>query len=57
MLQLSYKIPQRKLYYELGDMDSAKEIFEDLLGLIDWPDITEEARIYLGRINAPDGIF
>jgi hypothetical protein len=45
------------LYYEFGDMDSAKTIFENLLALIDWPDITEEARIYLSRINATGSIF
>ena len=49
----NYLLEKAILYYELGDKESAKKLFEELRSLTDWPDITEESRVYLARIARP----
>jgi tetratricopeptide (TPR) repeat protein len=47
----NYLLEKAIIYYELRDRESAKKLFTDLLDLTDWPDITEESRVYLVRIE------
>lgn len=49
----NYFLEKAIIFYELGDKESAKKLFGELIQLTDWPDIAEEARIYLARIETP----
>jgi hypothetical protein len=47
----NYLLEKAITFYELGDIESAKKLFSELLDLTDWPDIVEESRVYLARIQ------
>jgi tetratricopeptide (TPR) repeat protein len=48
----NYLLQEAILLYDLGDLESAKDIFEELTSLEEWPEIVEESQIYLARIAA-----
>lgn len=48
----NYLIEKAILYYEFWDTESAKKLFTELLNLVDWPDIVEESRVYLARMES-----
>ncbi len=48
----NYLLEKAIISFELGDRESAKTLFMEMSTLTDWPDIMEESRIYLARIEA-----
>ncbi len=49
----NYLLEKAIIYADLGDIESAKKLFKELILLTDWPDIVEESRIALLRIELP----
>jgi hypothetical protein len=47
----NYLLEKAIIFSELGDIDNAKKLLKNLTDLDDWPDIAEEARVYLARIS------
>lgn len=48
----NYLLEKAIIYFELGDIESAKMLFTQMSTLTDWPDIIEESKVYLARIEA-----
>ena len=49
----NYFLEKAIIFYELGDRESAHKLFQELILFTDWPDIVEEAMVYLARIETP----
>lgn len=47
----NYLLEKAIIFADLGDIESAKKLFKELILLTDWPDIVEESRIHLARIE------
>lgn len=57
----NFSLQQGILYFELARYQEAKEVFESLMDMDEWPGVVEEASLYLQSIettlSASGGLF